>query len=42
MSVFTEANESVLIHHEVTAGNAAQAKASQKSVWKRPPKSSRL
>jgi len=26
----------------VSAGNAAQAKASQKAVWKRPPKSSRL
>ena len=41
-STWTDASDSVLTHQEVSAGKAAQAKASQKSVWKRPPKSSRL
>ena len=41
-TVFAEPNERVFTHHEVSAGKAPQAAASQKSVWNRPPKSSRL
>ena len=36
-TVFADPNESVFTHHEVSAGNAPQAAANQKSVWKRPP-----